>query len=87
MNPTGGKSGNFQPSFWFAETLKYMFLIQDADEHGFPYGKPGNLSFDWILNTEGHPMRVNSTQVAAGGDNGGDMGVSGDTPVPGGDVR
>lgn len=26
--PGGGKKGNFQPSFWFAETMKYMYLIQ-----------------------------------------------------------
>jgi len=23
----GGKKGNVQPSFWFAETMKYLYLI------------------------------------------------------------
>lgn len=36
-------------SFWFAETLKYLFLI---------FSDPSDVSLDeWVLNTEAHPLK------------------------------
>jgi len=38
-----------QESFWFAETLKYLYLI---------FSEPDVVSLDeWVLNTEAHPFR------------------------------
>ncbi|EXJ85230.1 hypothetical protein A1O3_05905 [Capronia epimyces CBS 606.96] len=37
-------------SFWFAETLKYFYLL---------FSDPGLISLDeWVLNTEAHPFRL-----------------------------
>jgi mannosyl-oligosaccharide alpha-1,2-mannosidase len=37
-------------SFWFAETLKYFYLL---------FSEPGLISLDeWVLNTEAHPFRL-----------------------------
>lgn len=56
--PDGGKKFNFQPSFWFAETLKYMYLIH-ADKD-FLYGPTASdpADFTYVLNTECHPIKV-----------------------------
>ena len=38
------------PSFYFSETLKYLYLT---------FSEPELLSLDeWVFNTEGHPFRV-----------------------------
>lgn len=40
------------PSFWIAETLKYLYLLFEDD--------PTVLSFDdWVFNTEAHPFPIN----------------------------
>ena len=45
-----------QPSFWLAETLKYLYLLFEDDE--------SVLSFDdWVFNTEAHPFPVHSGSV------------------------
>jgi len=37
-------------SFWFAETLKYFYLL---------FSEPSLISLDeWVLNTEAHPFRL-----------------------------
>jgi mannosyl-oligosaccharide alpha-1,2-mannosidase len=37
-------------SFWFAETLKYFYLL---------FSDPGLISLDeWVFNTEAHPFRL-----------------------------
>eukprot|EP01059_Diplonema_ambulator_P029859 TRINITY_DN4976_c0_g1_i1.p1 TRINITY_DN4976_c0_g1~~TRINITY_DN4976_c0_g1_i1.p1 ORF type:complete len:749 (+),score=262.41 TRINITY_DN4976_c0_g1_i1:60-2306(+) len=41
---------DLQQSFWFAETLKYLYVIFSDDDL---------LDFkEWVLNTEAHPLRV-----------------------------
>lgn len=41
---------NSMESFWFAETLKYFYLI---------FSPPDLISLDdWVFNTEAHPMRI-----------------------------
>lgn len=47
---------DYQESFWFAETLKYLWLI-------FGGGKLGEVHVtrapqEWVFNTEAHPVRV-----------------------------
>jgi len=47
--------GDNQESYFFSETLKYLFLIfSDDGEWHFNY-KGQNK---WIYNTEGHPLKV-----------------------------
>lgn len=39
-------------SFFFAETLKYLYLIFDDPERPrFPFDK-------WVFNTEAHPLKI-----------------------------
>ena len=45
---TGGHT-NLMPSFWLAETLKYVFLIFSPKEL-FPLNQ-------WVFNTEGHMFK------------------------------
>ncbi|ORY12533.1 mannosyl-oligosaccharide alpha-1,2-mannosidase-like protein [Clohesyomyces aquaticus] len=51
----GGGYGDFQESFWFAEVLKYAYLIQ-ADEQEWQVAKDGKNK--WVFNTEAHPFKV-----------------------------
>ncbi|KAH8897012.1 glycoside hydrolase [Thozetella sp. PMI_491] len=51
----GGGFSNFQESFWFAEVLKYSYLIQ-ADEAAWQLSAEHNNQF--VLNTEAHPIRL-----------------------------
>lgn len=51
----GGGFGDFQESFWFAEVLKYAYLIQ-APEAEWQVGKEGKNA--WVFNTEAHPFKV-----------------------------
>ncbi|KAK6532390.1 maturation of Asn-linked oligosaccharides protein [Arthrobotrys megalospora] len=59
----GGRKDDKQESFWFAEVLKYLFLIfneggiQAREQIGFIPGKKQK----WVFNTEAHPMRLYST--------------------------
>jgi len=51
----GGGFTDFQESFWFAEVLKYSFLIH-APEAEWQIGKDGENA--WVFNTEAHPFKV-----------------------------
>jgi mannosyl-oligosaccharide alpha-1,2-mannosidase len=51
----GGGFTDFQESFWFAEVLKYSYLIH-APEAEWQIGKDGKNA--WVYNTEAHPVRV-----------------------------
>ncbi|KAK2861435.1 hypothetical protein FQN49_004201 [Arthroderma sp. PD_2] len=55
--PNGGSKTDSQPSFMFAETLKYVFLAhsEEADWQISPNGKD-----KFVFNTEAHPFRVQS---------------------------
>jgi mannosyl-oligosaccharide alpha-1,2-mannosidase len=53
--PGGGNFTNFQESFWFAEVLKYSYLIQARDAE-WQVSKDGVNK--WVYNTEAHPVRV-----------------------------
>jgi mannosyl-oligosaccharide alpha-1,2-mannosidase len=46
---------DFQESFWFAETLKYVYLTL-SDDSDVQVKKDGKLLF--VLNTEAHPIKV-----------------------------
>ncbi|EPS43577.1 hypothetical protein H072_2448 [Dactylellina haptotyla CBS 200.50] len=56
----GGRKDDKQESFWFAEVLKYLFLIfneegiQAKQKIGFVKGHKQR----WVFNTEAHPMKV-----------------------------
>ena len=68
---TGGYSGvhdvdaddptldDTQPSFWLAETLKYLWLLFGGSGGGLPPG-------EWVFNTEAHPLRVLPPAVGTG---------------------
>ncbi|KAF1968249.1 mannosyl-oligosaccharide 1,2-alpha-mannosidase precursor [Bimuria novae-zelandiae CBS 107.79] len=51
----GGRFTNFQESFWFAEVLKYSYLIH-AEEAEWQVSREGKNK--WVFNTEAHPFRV-----------------------------
>ncbi|KAL1873107.1 hypothetical protein VTK73DRAFT_1112 [Phialemonium thermophilum] len=53
--PDGGGFSNFQESFWFAEVLKYSYLIH-AEEADWQI-QPDN-SQKFVFNTEAHPVRL-----------------------------
>jgi mannosyl-oligosaccharide alpha-1,2-mannosidase len=50
----GGQYFDFQESFWFAEVLKYSYLIQ-ANESDVQVQVKGNK---FVYNTEAHPVKV-----------------------------
>jgi mannosyl-oligosaccharide alpha-1,2-mannosidase len=50
----GGGKANKMESFWMAETLKYLYLLFEAQD-----GPKWKWSLeDWVFNTEAHPLRV-----------------------------
>lgn len=51
----GGGFTDFQESFWFAEVLKYSYLIQAGDAE---WQVGGGGRDEWVFNTEAHPVRV-----------------------------
>ncbi|KXJ97347.1 putative 1,2-alpha-mannosidase [Microdochium bolleyi] len=51
----GGGFTDFQESFWFAEVLKYSYLIQADDQ---PWQINADKGNQWVWNTEAHPVRV-----------------------------
>ncbi|KAI6379443.1 hypothetical protein MCOR25_002026 [Pyricularia grisea] len=53
--PGGGGSMDFQESFWFAETMKYSYLIHAEDA---PWQVKADRTNGWVFNTEAHPMKV-----------------------------
>ncbi|KAI1342985.1 glycoside hydrolase family 47 protein [Xylariaceae sp. FL0016] len=54
----GGSFFDSQESFWFAEVLKYSYLIQAADA---PWQVSADKDNQWVFNTEAHPMKVAGT--------------------------
>ncbi|GAB7324240.1 hypothetical protein MBLNU13_g07593t1 [Cladosporium sp. NU13] len=55
--PNGGGFTNFQESFFFAEVLKYAYLIHADQDAEFQVAGPGGKN-TWVFNTEAHPVRV-----------------------------
>ncbi|KAJ4293782.1 Mannosyl-oligosaccharide alpha-1,2-mannosidase 1B [Collariella sp. IMI 366227] len=51
----GGGFHDFQESFWFAEVLKYSFLIFAEDA---PWQVKADHTNQFVFNTEAHPIRV-----------------------------
>lgn len=51
----GGKKLNFMDSFFFAEVLKYSFLIHDG---GGVWNVQGGAQQEWVFNTEAHLFKV-----------------------------
>ena len=45
-------------SFWFAEVLKYSYLIQTDGEEWQVSKEGGEEGNKWVFNTEAHPVRV-----------------------------
>lgn len=43
-----GEQGDATPSFFYAETLKYLYLLA-SDENTVPLDR-------WVFNTEAHPL-------------------------------
>ncbi|KAF2200068.1 mannosyl-oligosaccharide alpha-1,2-mannosidase-like protein [Delitschia confertaspora ATCC 74209] len=59
VNVVGGSGhGDFMESFWFAEVLKYAYLIQTAGDEEWQVDGKGD---GWVFNTEAHPFRVRSS--------------------------
>ncbi len=54
----GGASYDMMESFWFAEVLKYLFLLFEGDDGVAQVGGAGGAREEWVWNTEGHPLRV-----------------------------
>ncbi|KAL8305682.1 hypothetical protein RB597_003573 [Gaeumannomyces tritici] len=53
--PGGGVPQDTQESFWFAETLKYSYLIHADDA---PWQLKRDRTNGWVYNTEAHPVKV-----------------------------
>ena len=58
----GGGFLDLQDSFFFAEVLKYAFLIQTDDGLGGVQVEEGGVN-EWVFNTEAHPVRVRGTPI------------------------
>lgn len=59
----GGSFSNFQESFFFAEVLKYAYLIHaDPAAEWQVGGVEGAGKNEWVYNTEAHPFKVSSLQ-------------------------
>lgn len=52
----GGGPYNMMESFWFAEVLKYSYLVQVDDDAPWQVSRDGVNQ--WVWNTEAHPLRV-----------------------------
>ncbi|KAI3396222.1 hypothetical protein diail_360 [Diaporthe ilicicola] len=53
--PGGGEFTNFQESFWFAEVLKYSYLIHAEDA---PFQVKADHTNEFVFNTEAHPVQI-----------------------------
>ncbi|GKT94184.1 glycoside hydrolase family 47 protein [Colletotrichum tofieldiae] len=53
-DPKGGTADDFQESFWFAEVLKYSYLIQATDAKV----QVEVADNKWVFNTEAHPFQI-----------------------------
>ncbi|KAJ9151246.1 alpha-1,2-Mannosidase [Pleurostoma richardsiae] len=51
----GGGFDDFQESFWFAEVLKYSYLIHAEDA---PFQVKADHTNEFVFNTEAHPVRI-----------------------------
>lgn len=60
--PGGGSFSNFQDSFFFAEVLKYAYLIQTDDNAIFQVDQHGDNQY--VFNTEAHPLKVFSSAAS-----------------------
>jgi mannosyl-oligosaccharide alpha-1,2-mannosidase len=58
--PGGGAFTDYQESFWFAEVLKYSYLIQAEDA---PWHVNADHNNEWVFNTEAHPFRVKGQPI------------------------
>ncbi|KAI1102889.1 glycoside hydrolase family 47 protein [Jackrogersella minutella] len=56
----GGSFDDFQETFWFAEVLKYSYLIQADDAEWQVNAGHDNT---WVFNTEAHPLLVKGTPI------------------------
>ncbi|KJX95575.1 mannosyl-oligosaccharide alpha-1,2-mannosidase like protein [Zymoseptoria brevis] len=56
----GGNASNFQESFWFAEVLKYSYLIHAPDAE---WQVDANGVNQYVYNTEAHPFKVAGTPI------------------------
>ncbi|KAK8160878.1 mannosyl-oligosaccharide 1,2-alpha-mannosidase precursor [Phyllosticta citrichinensis] len=54
----GSGYGNYQPSFFLAETLKYMWLAFTPQSPVHVSGVEGPENQQWVFNTEAHPVQV-----------------------------
>jgi mannosyl-oligosaccharide alpha-1,2-mannosidase len=52
----GGGWTDMMESFWFAEVLKYSYLIQVDDDAEWQVSRFGDNK--WVWNTEAHPVRI-----------------------------
>jgi mannosyl-oligosaccharide alpha-1,2-mannosidase len=52
---SGSGSGNIQESYFFSETLKYLYLIF-AEDGPWHFNYEGKNEF--VFSTEGHPLKV-----------------------------
>ncbi|KAK4241744.1 glycoside hydrolase [Achaetomium macrosporum] len=53
--PDGGGFSDFQESFWFAEVLKYSYLIHAEDA---AWQVKADHTNQFVFNTEAHPVRI-----------------------------
>ena len=53
----GGGFSDMMESFWFAEVLKYSYLIQTDGGEEWQVAKTGEEN-RWVFNTEAHPVKV-----------------------------
>lgn len=68
--PAGGGFGNYQPSFFLAETLKYAYLAHAPQVPVQISGQETAEAQDWVFNTEAHPMLVVRNGTGSGGGGG-----------------
>lgn len=68
--PGGGGFGNYQPSFFLAETLKYAYLAHAPQVPVQISGQETAEAQDWVFNTEAHPMLVVRNGTGSGGGGG-----------------
>ncbi|KAI5922420.1 glycoside hydrolase family 47 protein [Camillea tinctor] len=58
--PGGGSKIDAQESFWFAEVLKYSYLIQADDA---PWQVSADHDNTWVYNTEAHPFKISGKPI------------------------
>lgn len=56
----GGSFDDQQQTFWFAEVLKYSYLIQAPDAE---FQVSASHDNKWVFNTEAHPVKVAGTPI------------------------